>query len=170
MTSRRPPELPDPAGTDSIHGPAPRRHQKPATPSPPPQPPAPTLPLRTVRALGIPDLLAAKQIDAPMFCQGPLGSGSARRLVICSARCSALVRDRPMVVMTLWWPRRSRMSQVRPGGCPRVLEEPVSIWTVMGGMAGPFPGSGAGEGVVAGAAGVADKTGMGRSGGAASSY
>jgi hypothetical protein len=88
MTSRRPPELPDltvieptsegtssqtmvqhlpvppedPAGIDSIHGPAPRRQQKPATPSPPPQPPAPTLPLRTVRALGIPDLLAAKQI------------------------------------------------------------------------------------------------------------
>src|ERR1022692_802766 len=88
MTSRRPPELPDltvieptfegpgsqpmvpvphlpvppedPAGIDSIHGPAPRRHQKPATPSPQPQPPALTLPLRTLRALGIPDLLAAK--------------------------------------------------------------------------------------------------------------
>ena len=87
MTSRQPPELPDltaikptsedpgsqpmvpvphlpvppedPAGIDSMHGPAPRRQQKPATPSPPPQPPAPTLPLRTVRALGIPDLLAA---------------------------------------------------------------------------------------------------------------
>jgi len=88
MTSQRPPELPDltaieptfegpgsqtmvqhlpvppedPARIDSIHGPAPRRQQKPATPSPPPQPPAPTLPLRRVRALGIPDLLAAKQI------------------------------------------------------------------------------------------------------------
>jgi hypothetical protein len=55
-----PPE--DPAGMDSIHGPAPRRQQKPVTPSPPPQPPASTLPLRRVRALGIPDLLAAKQI------------------------------------------------------------------------------------------------------------
>ena len=87
MTSQRPPELPDltvieptfegpgsqtmvqhlpvppedPAGTDSVHGPAPRCQQKLATPSPPPQPPAPTLPLRRVRALGIPpDLLAAK--------------------------------------------------------------------------------------------------------------
>ena len=88
MTSQRPPELPDltvieptfegpgsqtmvphlpvppedPAGIDSVHGPAPRRQQELATPSPPPQPPAPTLPLRRVRALGIPDLLAAKQI------------------------------------------------------------------------------------------------------------
>jgi hypothetical protein len=69
-------------------------------------------------------------------CQGPLGSGSAKRSMICSARCSALVRDRPVVVMTLWWPRRSRMSQVRPGGRPRELVEPVSIWTVTGGTAG----------------------------------
>src|SRR5450755_662362 len=42
-----PPE--DPAGIDSIHGPAPPRQQKPATPSPPPLRPAPTLPLRGVR-------------------------------------------------------------------------------------------------------------------------
>ncbi len=66
--------------------------------------------------------------------------GSARRLVIFSARCSALVRDRPVVVMTLWLPRRSRMSQVRPGGRPRELVEPVSIWTVTAGMADRFLG------------------------------
>jgi hypothetical protein len=84
------------------------------------------------RQLDLPEL---PHNDAPMSCQGPLGSGSARRSVICSARCSALVRDRPMVVMTLWWPRRSRMSQVRPGGCPRVLVEPVSISTLTAGMA-----------------------------------
>ena len=50
--------------------------------------------------------------------------------MICSARCSALVRDRPMVVMTLRLPRWSRMSQACQGGRPRELAEPVSIWTV----------------------------------------
>ena len=84
--------------------------------------------------------LARGQIDAPMACQGRLGSGSSRRLVICLARCSALVRDRPVVVMTLRLPRRSRMSQACPGGRPRELVEPVSIWTVTGGMAGRFRG------------------------------
>jgi hypothetical protein len=34
-------------------------------------------------------------------CQGVWGSGSSRRLVIFSARYSALARDRPVVVMTL---------------------------------------------------------------------
>src|SRR5258707_1463553 len=63
-------------------------------------------------------------------------SGSARRSVIFWARCSALVRERPMVVMTVRLPRRSRMSQACPGGRPREVDEPVSISTVTGGMAG----------------------------------
>ncbi len=93
----------------------------------------------TKRSRSSPGHLArAMQIDAPMACQGRLGSGSARRLVICLARCSALVRDRPVVVMTLRLPRRSRVSQACPGGRPRELVEPVSIWTVTGGMAGRF--------------------------------
>jgi hypothetical protein len=96
-------------------------------------------------------------------------SGSASRAVICSARCSALVRDRPMVVMTLRRPRRSRMSQACPGGCPRELEEPVSISTVMAGMDVTFR-VWRGTGAQAGAAGVADKTGRGRSGWRAGSY
>ena len=62
--------------------------------------------------------------------------GSVRSSVICRARCSALGRDRPMVVMTLRLPRRSRMSQVRPGGWLRVLVEPAAISTVIGVMAG----------------------------------
>ena len=41
-----------------------------------------------------------------------------------------------MVVMTLRLPRRSRMSQVRPGGWLRVLVEPAAISTVIGDMAG----------------------------------
>jgi hypothetical protein len=60
--------------------------------------------------------------------------------VIFSARYSALARDSPVVVMTIRWPRRSRMSQLRPGGRPRQLVEPVSIWTVTAGMADYFPG------------------------------
>jgi hypothetical protein len=71
-------------------------------------------------------------------------SGSASRAVICSARCSALVRERPMVVMTLRWPRRSRMSQACPGGRPRELEEPASISTVTTGMGGHFRRAGGG--------------------------
>ncbi len=41
-----------------------------------------------------------------------------------------------MVVMTLRLPRRSRMSQVRPGGWLRVLVELAVISTVIGDMAG----------------------------------
>ena len=93
--------------------------------------------------------------DAPMSCQGFLDSCSARRLVICWARCSALARDRPVVVMTLRLPRRSRMSQVRPGGRPRELVEPVSIWTVTGGTADHFRGLARGRVRWAGGAGVA---------------
>src|SRR5258707_7180127 len=63
-------------------------------------------------------------------------SGAARRSVLCWARCSALVREGPMVVMTVGLPRRSRMSQACPGGRPREVDEPVSISTVTGGMAG----------------------------------
>src|SRR5712692_2752817 len=102
-----------------------------------------------------------------MSCQGPLGSGSARRLLIFSARCWALVRDRPVVVMTLRLPRRSRMSQVRPGGRSRELVEPVSIWTVTGGMAGHFRGPG-GDGARAGLLGCGqDRDGPLRGGGQA---
>src|SRR5258708_4702944 len=43
--------------------------------------------------------------------------------------------------MTLWLPRGSRMSQVRPGGCPRELVEPASISTMTDGM-GSLPGAG----------------------------
>ena len=109
----------------------------------------------------MPSAAKYEQIDAPMSCQGPSGSGSARRSVICSARCSALVRDRPMVVMTLRWPRRSRMSQVRPGGCARVLVEPVSISTLTAGMACFLGFSGRCSGRFCW---DADKTGTGRSG------
>jgi len=98
---------------------------------------------------------ACRRIDAPMSCQGFLDSCSARRLVICWARCSALARDRPVVVMTLRLPRRSRMSQVRPGGRPRELVEPVSIWTVTGGTADHFRGLARGRVRWAGGAGVA---------------
>ena len=46
------------------------------------------------------------------------------------------MRERPMVVITVRLPRRSRMSQACPGGRPREVDEPVSISTVTGGMAG----------------------------------
>src|SRR6266446_8686769 len=125
-------------------------------PSPPLQPirRADSLPLRRARTLVI-LILRREQIDAPMSCQGFLDSCSARRLVICWARCSALARDRPVVVMTLRLPRRSRMSQVRPGGRPRELVEPVSIWTVTGGTADHFRGLARGRVRWAGGAGVA---------------
>lgn len=55
--------------------------------------------------------------------------------VIRAARCSALVRERPMVVMTCWSSRLRRTSQIRSGGRPLALAEPVSISTVMGCMA-----------------------------------
>jgi hypothetical protein len=91
----------------------------------------------------------------------PFGFGFGRRSVICSARCSALVRDRPTAVMTLRWPRRSRMSQVRPGGCPpgaggAGIDLNADGWH---GCFLGFSGRCSGRGCW-----VADKTGTGRSG------
>jgi len=122
-------------------------------------------PVYAVTATGHPRLRSPS--DAPMSCQGPSGSGSARRSVICSVRCSALVRDRPMVVMTLRWPRRSRMSQVRPGGCARVLVEPVSISTLTAGMAAFWDSA---DGARAGVAGMRTRQGRAAPGWRASSY
>jgi hypothetical protein len=82
-----PPE--DPAGIDNIHGPAPRRQQKPATPSPPPQPSAHSAATQSESAR-IPDLLPAKQIaESDRLSSWPTAQATAPRSP-CSGRMTLL--------------------------------------------------------------------------------
>src|SRR3984893_7522386 len=67
------------------------------------------------------------------------------------------MRERPMVGMTCRLARRRRISQMRSGGRPRALAEPVSISTVTGCMYVSLEGGGRRRML------VADTTWMGHS-------